>query len=98
MLGAFQVAFDAAALGRIRLDEQQRPVGLPHGAPEAGLAAQDGGEGIDPQEAHDRFCATSALGRMSSDRDVALSVLFLLGPGARNVTGQDLLVDGGTIV
>ncbi|SLN42292.1 SDR family NAD(P)-dependent oxidoreductase [Roseisalinus antarcticus] len=55
-------------------------------------------EGIEPQEAYDRFCRTAALGRMSTDQDVALSVLFLLGPGGRNITGQDLLVDGGTIV
>lgn len=50
------------------------------------------------QEAYDAFCATSAMKRMSTDRDVALAVLFLLGPGAGNITGQDLLVDGGTIV
>ena len=55
-------------------------------------------EGIPPEDAYARFAATSALGRMSTDRDVALAVLFLLGPGARNITGQDLLVDGGTIV
>jgi len=55
-------------------------------------------EGRSYQEVYDAFCATTALGRMSSDRDVALAVLFLLGPGARNVTGQDLLVDGGTVV
>lgn len=55
-------------------------------------------EGRSRAEAYDAFCATTALGRMSTDRDVALAVLFLLGPGARNVTGQDLLVDGGTIL
>jgi hypothetical protein len=35
---------------------------------------------------------------MSTDRDVALQVLHLLGEGGRNITGQDLLVDGGTIL
>lgn len=55
-------------------------------------------EGIAPEEAYARFAASTALGRMSTDRDVALAVLFLLGPGGRNITGQDLLVDGGTIV
>jgi NAD(P)-dependent dehydrogenase (short-subunit alcohol dehydrogenase family) len=35
---------------------------------------------------------------MSEDQDVAAAVLFLLSDMARNVTGQDLLVDGGTIV
>lgn len=55
-------------------------------------------QGIAPQEAYDRFCRTTALGRMSHDADVAAAVLFLLSDAARNITGQDLLVDGGTIV
>lgn len=55
-------------------------------------------DGIPPEEAYAAFCATTALGQMSTDRDVALAVLFLLGPGGRNITGQDLLVDGGTIL
>lgn len=55
-------------------------------------------EGIPAAEAHARFAATSALGRMSRDEDVAAAVLFLLGPGGRNITGQDILVDGGTIL
>lgn len=55
-------------------------------------------EGISPQQAYDRFCQTTALGRMSQDTDVAASVLFLMSEAARNITGQDLLVDGGTIV
>lgn len=55
-------------------------------------------EGIPYQQAYDRFCQTAALRRVSTDRDVALQVLHLLGDGGRNVTGQDLLVDGGTIL
>lgn len=55
-------------------------------------------QGITYQEAYDRFCQTAALGRMSTDRDIALQVLHLLGEGGRNITGQDLLVDGGTIL
>jgi len=55
-------------------------------------------EGLTYDDVHARFCATTALGRMSTDRDVALAVLFLMGEGGRNVTGQDLLVDGGTIL
>jgi NAD(P)-dependent dehydrogenase (short-subunit alcohol dehydrogenase family) len=55
-------------------------------------------EGIPAEKAYARFAASTALGRMSTDRDVALAVLFLLGPGGRNITGQDLLVDGGTVV
>lgn len=55
-------------------------------------------QGIGYQQAYDQFCRTAALGRMSTDRDVALQVLHLLGEGGRNVTGQDILVDGGTIL
>jgi NAD(P)-dependent dehydrogenase (short-subunit alcohol dehydrogenase family) len=25
-------------------------------------------------------------------------ILFLIGPGARNITGQEMVVDGGVIV
>jgi NAD(P)-dependent dehydrogenase (short-subunit alcohol dehydrogenase family) len=35
---------------------------------------------------------------MSTDIDVANAVLFLLSDAAGNITGQDLLVDGGTVV
>ncbi|MGR3803400.1 SDR family NAD(P)-dependent oxidoreductase [Marinibacterium profundimaris] len=62
------------------------------------LGEQAAREGIAPEEAVDRFRATSALGQFSTDQDVALAVVYLMGPGGRNVTGQDLLVDGGTIV
>ncbi|MCX5496154.1 SDR family NAD(P)-dependent oxidoreductase [Kaistia dalseonensis] len=55
-------------------------------------------EGISLDERFARFAATSALGRMSTAEDIANSVVFLLSDAARNITGQDLLVDGGTIV
>ncbi|MCQ8280105.1 SDR family oxidoreductase [Acetobacteraceae bacterium KSS8] len=40
----------------------------------------------------------AALGRPSEAEDVVATVMFLLGPGGRNITGQDLVVDGGIIV
>jgi NAD(P)-dependent dehydrogenase (short-subunit alcohol dehydrogenase family) len=55
-------------------------------------------EGLTYEDVYDRFCKTTALGRMSTDGDVAAAVVFLLSDAARNITGQDLLVDGGTIV
>ena len=55
-------------------------------------------QGITYDERLARFAATSALGRMSTAEDVAAAVLFLLTDASRNITGQDLLVDGGTIV
>lgn len=54
--------------------------------------------GITLQERFARFSATAALGRMSTAEDIANSVLFLLSDASRNITGQNLLVDGGTIV
>jgi NAD(P)-dependent dehydrogenase (short-subunit alcohol dehydrogenase family) len=59
-------------------------------------AAERSGE--DAQKLYDDFAARSALGRMSTDIDVANAVLFLLSDAAGNITGQDLLVDGGTVV
>ena len=35
------------------------------------------------------------LGRPASVEDIAQAVLFLAGPGARHITGQTLIVDGG---
>ena len=40
--------------------------------------------------------ALSALGRYADARDVADSVAFLAGSGAKNITGSVLTVDGGT--
>lgn len=55
-------------------------------------------EGISYEDRVARFAATTALARMSTAEDIAASVLFLLSDASRNITGQDLLVDGGTIV
>ena len=40
----------------------------------------------------------AALGRPSEPSDIVAAVLFLVGPGGRNITGQDLVIDGGIIV
>lgn len=40
--------------------------------------------------------ALTALGRYAAPADIAETVAFLAGPGARNVTGAVLTVDGGT--
>lgn len=55
-------------------------------------------DGLSYEEAYSQFTAGAALRRMSTAEDVAQAVLFLLSDAARNITGQDLLVDGGTVV
>jgi 3-oxoacyl-[acyl-carrier protein] reductase len=40
--------------------------------------------------------AMSALGRYAEPTDIAATVAFLAGPGATNITGSVLTVDGGT--
>ena len=61
-----------------------------------GEAASREGKTFD--EVYGAFAAGAALGRMSAAGDVANAVHFLLCDASRNITGQDLLVDGGTIV
>lgn len=46
----------------------------------------------------DGFLAGTALRRLSSPDDVADLVLFLVSEDSRLIAGQDVLVDGGTIV
>ena len=55
-------------------------------------------DGIAPEEARARYAAEYALRRVSTDVDVANAVLFLASERARNITGQDLAVDGGWVI
>jgi 3-oxoacyl-[acyl-carrier protein] reductase len=47
------------------------------------------------QGQRDQISRRSALKRMAEAEDVAQSVLYLLGPGSRNITGIVLTVDAG---
>jgi 3-oxoacyl-[acyl-carrier protein] reductase len=46
----------------------------------------------------ERLAAKHPLGRLIMPEDVAHAVAFLAGRGARNITGQTLVVDGGVSV
>lgn len=62
------------------------------------LGEQAALDGMTSEEAYARFAGMSALKRMSTADDVAEAVLFLLSDASRNISGQDLIVDGGTVV
>jgi 3-oxoacyl-[acyl-carrier protein] reductase len=51
--------------------------------------------GITEEEAARRHAADYALGRITTDADVANACLFLASDASRQVTGADLAVDGG---
>jgi glucose 1-dehydrogenase len=44
------------------------------------------------------WSALTPMGRPATPADIAQAVLFLAGPGARHITGQTLIVDGGWTV
>lgn len=53
---------------------------------------------ITPDEAGSRMAAEYALNRISAADDVANTVLFLASDRSRQITGQDLAVDGGWVI
>jgi len=54
--------------------------------------------GITPDEARDRMAGEYAMHRISTADDVANAVLFLASDRSRQITGQDLAVDGGWVI
>jgi NAD(P)-dependent dehydrogenase (short-subunit alcohol dehydrogenase family) len=46
-------------------------------------------------EVYAEFAGQTALGRFIDDSDIASAVSFLVSEGARNITGQDIVVDAG---
>ncbi len=54
--------------------------------------------GITPDEARERMAAEYALRRISTAEDVANAVVFLASDRSRQITGQDLAVDGGWVI
>jgi 3-oxoacyl-[acyl-carrier protein] reductase len=50
---------------------------------------------VTEEEAVRLHASDYALGRISTDEDIAAATLFLASRGARQITGIDLPVDGG---
>ncbi len=61
----------------------------------ADLAAK---QGITVDQARVRHAEDYALRRVSTGRDVAEAVVFLASDRARQITGQDIAVDGGWVI
>ncbi|HTY79523.1 MAG TPA: glucose 1-dehydrogenase [Candidatus Bathyarchaeia archaeon] len=64
---------------------------------EANVALRAREEGVTVDEMKRRRNAAIPLGRPNEPEDVAELAVFLASPGARNITGQSLNVDGGII-
>ncbi|WP_044558478.1 SDR family NAD(P)-dependent oxidoreductase, partial [Azospirillum sp. B4] len=54
-------------------------------------------DGVSEDEALTRYVANMGipLGRPSEPSDIVAMVLYLVGPGGRNITGQEMVIDGG---
>jgi NAD(P)-dependent dehydrogenase (short-subunit alcohol dehydrogenase family) len=47
------------------------------------------------REVYDKYTSEMALGRFSLAEDIARAALFLVSDGGRQITGHDIIVDGG---
>jgi 3-hydroxybutyrate dehydrogenase/3-oxoacyl-[acyl-carrier protein] reductase len=65
-----------------------------------GWAARGSAEGASEDQVRTDYVAAMgiALGRTNEPADIVATVLFLVGPGGRNITGQEIVIDGGVIV
>ena len=54
--------------------------------------------GITVEEARVQHEAEYALRRISTDQDVANAILFFASDASKNITGQDLAIDGGWVI
>jgi len=50
------------------------------------------------EDALARFTAGTAMGRLVTGADIAAAILHLMGDAGRMITGQDIIVDSGTII
>jgi NAD(P)-dependent dehydrogenase (short-subunit alcohol dehydrogenase family) len=62
------------------------------------FAASARREGIAPEAVHRRFTERSALGSLVNSQDIGRTVIHLFGEGGRMITGQDIVIDAGTVV
>jgi 3-oxoacyl-[acyl-carrier protein] reductase len=88
-------ATKASLVGFTRsLARELGPLGITVNAVAPGFIDTAMTESLSPEQ-RDKIAGRSALKRLADAEDVAKSVEFLLGPGARNITGTVLTVDAG---
>ena len=51
--------------------------------------------GWTPEQVYQKYCNEMALGRFVQEEDIAATVLFCASDDSRNMTGQQVVVDGG---
>jgi len=74
------------------------PIAIPR--MKAAWKAQAEAGGVSEEEALRAYVANMGipLGTPSEAQDIVAMVLYLAGPGGRNITGQELVIDGGATV
>jgi 3-oxoacyl-[acyl-carrier protein] reductase len=88
-------ATKAALLGFSRsLSRELGPRNITVNSVQPGFMKTDMSSGIQSENMA-KIMRRSALGRLAEPKDIAASVLFLLGDTGRNITGQSIVVDGG---
>lgn len=64
---------------------------------ERSMARRAAAMNVSVEEAERSVVATVPIGRLNDPEDIAALAVFLASPGARNITGQAMNVDGGII-
>ena len=89
----------AAVLGLTRsLAKSFGPDGIVVNALAPGQIGTEATYGLIPAERLERMSANQAVARTGMPEDLCGAVVFLLGDGARFMTGQVLIVDGGLVM
>ncbi len=55
-------------------------------------------QGMSPRQVFDEFVRRQPLQREQTPEDIGRAAVFLVSEDARNLTGQALLVDGGSVM